>query len=312
MGFKMKGSAFKLGNVATKSALKQGKSPLKIVPSFKTQQRGFKPEYYKYGSSTGDHSMEEYNPDTKVIGSGYEKKYLEAMKNTPGMTAEEFAKKFPTPADYYDSWGDDAPADIKQFQTKNIMTERVTDDSGKDVQISYDQAMANVMRDIKTGKPIDLTAYFSGDELKAAMNELSASGDIKEETKKNILGRVGEYGSDPYYWGSGEKDDGSVIKKDVTPDELKDMKTATMTYFKKINPNLSQSEYENMYSEYLEDTKARAGGDVSNLSKFVTEDSKGALENWIKQKYPRGSGTFGLKDEDIKSLVSGRTLKEGN
>jgi len=28
MAFKMKGSAFKLGNVATKSALKQGKSPL--------------------------------------------------------------------------------------------------------------------------------------------------------------------------------------------------------------------------------------------------------------------------------------------
>ena len=286
MGFKMKGSAFKLGNVATKSALKQGKSPLKIVPSFKTQTRGFKPEYYKYGGD--DHSFEAYNPHSKVIGSGYEKKYLEAMKNTPGMTAEDFAKKYPTPADYYDSFGDNAPADIKQFQSDNIATTRVEDDSGKDVQISYDQAMANVMKDIKTGKPIDLTAHFSGDELKAAMNELSASGDIE------VL------------------DDGTVIKKDVTPDELKDMKTATMNYFKKTNPNLSQSEYENMYSEYLEDTKAKAGGDVSKQSKFVTDDSKSKLENWIQQKYPRGGGTFGLKDEDIESLVSGRTLKEGN
>jgi|10_taG_2_1085330.scaffolds.fasta_scaffold281103_1 predicted DNA binding CopG/RHH family protein len=66
MAFKMKGSAFKLGNVATKSALKQTStpSPMKIVPSYKTK-------YSKVHDPSGN-IMEDNLTDEQVLeGSNF-------------------------------------------------------------------------------------------------------------------------------------------------------------------------------------------------------------------------------------------------
>ena len=73
MAFKMKGSAFKLNNVATKSALKQA-SPMKIVPSYKTK-------YSTIHDDTGDIIEDDLTDEQVLEGNPYANVSIEEQRS---------------------------------------------------------------------------------------------------------------------------------------------------------------------------------------------------------------------------------------